>query len=435
MTPTSVIRSYFAISGVYTLSASMIWGVNTLFLLDAGLDIFGVFIAGAAFTAGNVVFELPTGVVADTVGRRASFLCSAAILCVGTLAYVAIPLTDLDPLVWFTAASVLLGLGFTFYSGAVESWLVDALHASGYGGNLDSVFSRGAMVSGAAMLIGTVGGGFLGQLDLSLPFFVRSGLLVLAFALAFVTMHDLGFERRSLALKTLRTEMAAVSHAGITFGWGQQSLRLLMLASAVHTGVMFYGFYAWQPYFQELLGTDTVWFAGLVAAGIALSTMIGNTVVDYFARLCGKRTTLLIWASVVYAVAAVGIGLAPNFWLALTCLLIVTGTMGVIGPVRQAYIHQMAPAQQRATVVSFDSMIANVGGIGGQTGLGYLSKVQDFPTAYIVGGASAVVAVPLLFLLRGLGEDADRIIGKAGARSPCAAQGLAAAGAIDDRAY
>jgi hypothetical protein len=70
MTSKAVLRSYFAISGVYTLSASLIWGVNTLFLLEAGLDIFGVFVAGAAFTAGNVLFEIPTGVVADTVGRH-----------------------------------------------------------------------------------------------------------------------------------------------------------------------------------------------------------------------------------------------------------------------------------------------------------------------------------------------------------------------------
>ena len=413
----------------------MIWGVNTLFLLDAGLDIFGVFIAGAAFTAGNVLFEIPTGVVADTVGRRASFLFSTAILCVGTLAYVAIPMTGLDPLLWFTVVSVVLGLGFTFYSGAVEAWLVDALHASGYDGNLDIVFSRGAMVGGAAMLIGTVGGGLLAQRGLAVPFFVRSGLLMLAFALAWGGMRDLGFVRRPLTLKTVRAELVSVSRAGISFGWGQRSLRLLMLASAVHTGVLIYGFYAWQPYFQDLLNTDTVWFAGLVAAGIAASTMIGNAVVGHFARLCGKRTTLLIWASAIYAIAAVGVGVAPTFWLALTSLLILTGTMGVIGPVRQAYIHQKAPAQQRATVVSFDSMIANVGGVGGQTGLGYLSKVQGFPTAYIVGGVTAIAAVPLLFLLRRLGEDADRIVGNAGSRSPSAAQGLAAAGAVDDKRY
>ncbi len=68
-----VFRDYLIISGLYTLSASLIWGVNTLFLLDAGLNIQEVFIANAAFTAGMAIFEIPTGVVADTVGRRASF--------------------------------------------------------------------------------------------------------------------------------------------------------------------------------------------------------------------------------------------------------------------------------------------------------------------------------------------------------------------------
>jgi MFS family permease len=78
------------ISGVSTLSASVIWGVSTLFVLDAGLDIFGVFIANAASTAGMALFEIPTGVLADTSGRRRSFLLSPATLVLGTLGYVAI---------------------------------------------------------------------------------------------------------------------------------------------------------------------------------------------------------------------------------------------------------------------------------------------------------------------------------------------------------
>jgi MFS family permease len=164
--------------GIYTLSASLIWGVNTLFLLDAGLDIFEVFIANAAFTAGMVVFEIPTGVVADTVGRRASFLLSTVVLLGGTIAYVAIAAAD-GGLVPFIAASVVLGLGFTFYSGAVEAWVVDALAASGYEGELDRIFARGAMVSGGAMLLGTLGGGALGTVDLALPFVARSVLLAL----------------------------------------------------------------------------------------------------------------------------------------------------------------------------------------------------------------------------------------------------------------
>jgi MFS family permease len=435
MTSKAVLRSYFAISGVYTLSASLIWGVNTLFLLEAGLDIFGVFVAGAAFTAGNVLFEIPTGVVADTVGRRASFLCSVSILSVGTLAYVGIPYLAWKPLVLFTVASVFLGLGFSFYSGALEAWLVDALDASGFEGELDAVFSRSAMVSGTAMLIGTVGGGLLGQLDLSLPFLARSGLLALAFVVALLGMRDLGFDARPLTLGTLRRELATVATAGIRHGWSQRSLRLLMLASAVQTGFIIWGFYAWQPYFQELLETDAVWFAGLIASGVALSTMLGNAVVDHFARLCGRRTTLLVWAASIQTLAAIAIGLSPSFPLALLCLFVVTSTMGVVGPVRQAYIHKLVPGEKRATVVSFDSMVANLGGVGGQAGLGYLAKVRDYATGYVVGGAFTVLAIPLYFGIRGLKEDADKIIGKAGKSSPCAAQGLAWVGAVDDKTY
>src|SRR3954453_13946081 len=113
-----VVRHYLVISGLFTLSASVIWGVNTLFLLDAGLNIFQVFVVNSAFTVGTIFFEIPTGVVADTAGRRRSFLLSTATLMVGTLAYVGI--SRIGGNVWlFALASGVLGIGFTFYSGAV----------------------------------------------------------------------------------------------------------------------------------------------------------------------------------------------------------------------------------------------------------------------------------------------------------------------------
>src|SRR5262245_11899152 len=152
-----VIRTYMAIASLYTLSASLIWGVNTLFLIHAGLDIFGVFVANAVFTAAMVIFEVPTGVVADTSGRRTSFLLSTVVLCLATLGYVAVSLVG-GGLFWFCVMSVFLGLGFTFYSGAVEAWLVDALTAAHFEGKLDHVFARTGMLTNALMLIGTIGG-------------------------------------------------------------------------------------------------------------------------------------------------------------------------------------------------------------------------------------------------------------------------------------
>ena len=87
VTPEQVKRRYYAIVGLWNLSASAIWGVNTLFLLNAGLSLYETFVANAFFTAGMLLFEVPTGVIADTRGRRTSFLAALAVLFVGTLWY------------------------------------------------------------------------------------------------------------------------------------------------------------------------------------------------------------------------------------------------------------------------------------------------------------------------------------------------------------
>src|SRR5918995_6986888 len=153
-----ILAGYFTLAGLYTLSAALIWGVNTLFLLNAGLSFFEVFVANAAFSAGMVLFEVPTGVVADTLGRRVSFLLSVAVLAATTLLYVGLAQVEAG-VVPFALVSVFMGLGFTFYSGAMEAWLVDALAATGHRGLLDPVFPRGQHVTGCAMLVGTIGGG------------------------------------------------------------------------------------------------------------------------------------------------------------------------------------------------------------------------------------------------------------------------------------
>src|SRR5687768_3279108 len=113
-----------------TLASSFIWGINTLFLLDAGLTVTLAFAANACFTAGQVLFEVPTGALADTLGRRTSYLLGAATLFASTLLYVG--LWKLEGPFWaWAVVSALLGLGFTFFSGATEAWLVDGLKATG----------------------------------------------------------------------------------------------------------------------------------------------------------------------------------------------------------------------------------------------------------------------------------------------------------------
>ena len=426
-----VIRSYYVIAGLYTLSAALIWGVNTLFLLAAGLSISEVFLANAAFSVGMVVFEIPTGVVADTLGRRTSFLLSVAVLGVTTLAYVGLEQVEAGVLA-FAFVSMLMGLGFTFYSGATESWLVDALAATGYEDELDHVFARAQMITGAGMLVGTVTGGLLGSIDLAIPFLCRAALLAVVFIVAFILMHDVGFEPRPLTLATAGPEMSRQAREGITFGWRQPGLRLLMAAGFITNGFMFWAFYAWQPYFLELLERDAVWIAGVVSALISLSTMVGNAVVEVFTRYCGRRTTLLLWASAMLTSGSIMVGIADSFWVALPALLVATTSIGLAMPVRQSYFHNVIPMENRATVISFDSMVSGVGGATGQLSLGRISQNQSISAGYVIGGLFTAVALPLIWGVRRLGGPADEITGaKAGAEAACAAQGIPAVSGVE----
>ena len=124
-----------------------------MFLLDAGLDIFRVMLVNATFSAGQIVFEVPTGVIADTIGRRASFLIGIGSLMVATLGYVGSSVFHWG-LAGFILSSILLGFGFTCQTGAVDAWMVDALDATGYSGSKDRVFARSGIFTGVSMLVG-----------------------------------------------------------------------------------------------------------------------------------------------------------------------------------------------------------------------------------------------------------------------------------------
>jgi len=402
----SVERAYYSINALFTLAASIIWGVNTLFLLDAGLDIFTVMLVNATFSAGQIAFEVPTGVIADTVGRRASYLIGLAALVVATLGYVGASVFEWG-LAGFILASIALGFGFTCQTGAVDAWLVDALDATGYAGAKDRVFARSGMFVNVSMLVGTLSGGLLGQLNLTLPYLVRSGLLVASFVVSLLFMHDIGFVPRPLALRRFGHESRDIFQAGITYGWKHPVIRPLVFTSAANGLLLWYLFYASQPYALELLGRgELVWVAGAITALFALSGIAGNALVGRLMR--GRRSekpaTTLMLASAGMSLTAVGLGLVGWVggrgslagFILMVILLAGFGLLeGLVRPVRQAYINANIPSAQRATILSFDSFFADVGAVAGQLGLGYAAQVISKAVAYTIGGVIYAMSVPL----------------------------------------
>jgi MFS family permease len=395
VTDQRIIRTYLSIAATTTLAQSLIWGINTLFLLKAGLSIFQVMLVNAAFTVSQAVFEVPTGVVADTVGRRVSYLLSVVIILASTLLYLWFGLIHAG-VVPFALASVVLGLGFTFYTGAVDAWMVDALNSVGYQGALDTVFARYGMVFGASMLIGTIGGGLLGQLGLWIPYMGRAIMLVPALVIGLVAMPELGFQSRALHLRTVHIEALRIARDGARFGLKDHVVRLLMSSTFVVGVFAMYGFYSWQKYFLDLLNRNLIWVAGVIAAVVGLCQIAGNMLVGPSMRHLRSRSTILVSAFVVQAAGIVVAATARSFWISVPFYLVSTIAWGLMLPVKQSWMNNRIPSEQRATLISLDSLFGDAGGTIGQVGLGYASQAVSIPFAWLFGGLFQLTGIPII---------------------------------------
>jgi MFS family permease len=392
-------RVYLFLLLLHTLAASFIWGINTLFLLDAGLTNAQAFAANAFFTAGLVIFEVPTGVVADMRGRRLSYLLGTLTLAVSTLLYLLMWRISAPFWAW-ALSSALLGLGFTFFSGAVQAWLVDALKAHGYEGALDPVFARGEIVEGVAMLGGSVLGGYVAQAtNLGVPYVLRAATLALSFVTAFLLMRDVGFTPRRDG-GALRQAKSVVSGA-IRYGFANPPVRWVMIASAFTDGVSMYGFYAMQPYLLELYGDPKAYgIAGLSAAIGGGAQIAGGLLVARSSRVFTRRTTFLLAAVLASGLTLVVIGLVPRFAVAVTLLVVWGLLFATVSPVRQAYLNDQIPSEQRATGLSFDSLMGSGGGVIAQPILGKTADIWGYPASYLAAATIQMMAAPFIWLVR-----------------------------------
>ena len=405
-TPRAIQRTYLVLMLGNTLAASLIWGINTIFLLDAGLSNFEAFAANAFFTAGMVIFEVPTGIVADTTGRRTSYLLGTVTLGVSTLLYVL--LWQVNAPFWqWAIVSILLGLGFTFFSGAVEAWLVDALTAAGFTGEMEAVFGRGQVVSGIAMLTGSVAGGFIAQqTNLGVPFVLRGVILIVMFVVAFRLMHDIGFmpDKTGNAIQEVRK----IAVASMDYGWRVPAVKWLMVEALFTGGVGIYGFYALQPYLLELYGNPQAYqIAGLVAAIVAGAQILGGMAASRIRSLFHRRTSALISTSILSVLTLGLIGIVENFW-AVVALIVVWGLLFAASmPIRQTYLNGLIPSRQRATILSFDSLMESASGVWAQPLLGRAADVWGYAPSYLLGAAISAVGVPALLLSRRQNAPAD----------------------------
>jgi DHA3 family tetracycline resistance protein-like MFS transporter len=373
----------FTVSGVY-------------FVREVGMDPLQLVLTGTAMEATIFVFEVPTGVLADTVSRRLSLLMGWAVM---GLAFVAVGLTTSVPLV--LAAYALWGLGYTFTSGAYEAWITDEVGAAVVG----PVFARGERAGYVGALAGVAASvGLAGAFGLATPILLSGVLVLLTAPLGALLLPETGFRRVPRSERETWRQARDIAVRGVRLVRRSTVLGLIVLLT-VFAGMStetFDRLYEAQLIrnvgLPEPFGLDPVVWFGVLDAGAMLLGIAGTTVL---ARRLGTTrgralARLLLWLSSLQLAAAVAFGLAEGVVLAFAAYWLFGLTRSLINPTYMTWLNQqIGDSTVRATVISFCSQADAIGQAAGGPVLGAVGRAWGIRTAILAGATCLTPALVL----------------------------------------
>jgi DHA3 family tetracycline resistance protein-like MFS transporter len=367
-----------------------------------GMNPLALVLAGTFLELSCLLFEIPTGVVADAYSRRLSVIIAFVLLGVsivvqGFLPYVFVVL----------AMEVVSGIGYTFSSGALDAWITDEIGEE----KVARVFLRSGQLDHACDIAATLCGvGLASAFSLNVPILVSGVLFVLLAGFLVLFMPEHGYkplpasERSSWhamattwreAYRVVRSRHAgwAILGIGIVFGLYSEGVDRLWEAHFL-TNFVFPGLGALQP---------IVWF-GILRTGTALLSIIAAEVL---ARRVSAQTNrrlapILLVLTGCLAVGLVAFASASGFWWAVVAYWLIGTTRSMMYPLYRAWLNRSVPSSVRATVLSVSSQMDAFGQFAGGPAIGLVGNLRGLRAAILTAAAFLSPALPLFgFVLRG----------------------------------
>lgn len=413
--------TYYLVSSLNWFANVLPMAVMVLLAQSRGLSLaeIGYFVGLYSLTV--VLFELPSGAMADAIGRKRIYLLAG---CVGIAAKAAFLYAFGLPM--FLVYAVLFGMSRALASGALEAWFIDALQADDPDVDLQPPLATAGVWNLAALALGTFAGSALPGLFAFLPQSATAVLTPLSVTLVASMAGSVGVllltalvvkeapRARAVGdaapglLGSFRSGFAslgAIVADAARLTSGNRVLLLLLGADLVVGLALTASENLWQPFFADRLGgatpENTILF-GVILAGSFGMGMLGNLVATPLTRLLGKRYALvaglfqllqggmfLLLALQGGAVAATGL-----FWLTYV-------TRSAWSSPHATLFNQQVPGSHRSVMLSVQSLVGFGGAFIGSIALGPLAEATSISTAWLVSGG--LVAVGALFYLPLLG--------------------------------
>ena len=388
---------FLAISGGRALFNALVFTINLIYQVQTvGLNPLQLVLVGTVLEVTVVLFEVPTGVVADVYSRRLSVIVGLALVGCGFL------LEGSIPMFWAVlGAQVLWGIGYTFVSGALQAWLADEIGVDAAG----PVFLRSAQVGLIAGLVGIGASVWLAQSWLQLPIILGGALYLSLAAYLTFTMPERGFRPTPAEERETMKQLVATARAGLQVARGHPALRILIGLSLI-TGLYSEGYdRLLTPHLlndfniPSLFGLDSavIWF-GVIGAGATLTGIAANELARR-GRATEVQERSVNWLTLLYGLLPVSLLLLAwtrSFWLALLALWAINLCRSTLEPLESAWIVRSTPSAQRATVISLWGQANSLGQAAGGPFVGWIGTVARIPAALTV---SSVMLIPAQWLL------------------------------------
>ena len=384
---------YLIMIGVTGLLFRVIFTMSMLYQVSvAGLTPLQLVLVGTGLEVTMLIFEVPTGAVADTISRRLSIIIGVAITGIAFIIEGSVPTF---PGILF--ASCLWGFGYTFTSGATTAWLYDEVGQEA----AEPLLIRGQQVRQVAAIIGILLSVGVGLLAVHIPIIMGgAGFLLLALFLVLAMSED-GFSPTPAAQRETWSEMVQTvkTSAGLV-----RADRMLLL---IFGATFIFGLYSegydrlWSPMLIEIIGLPglplPVWF-GLFGLVGNLLGLIGTEAARRM-RLTDEdraaRALQIITAVRVVALGAFALG--PNLPVVLVAMWIFDTLRGISAPIHTAWINQnIRDSSVRATVLSMDGQMNAIGQIAGGPSVGLVGERIGIRAALTVSTVLLAPALPLL---------------------------------------
>lgn len=384
---------YLLLSGGSSLAFALAYTVHLVYQVSVvGLDPLQLVLVGTALEVTILIFEVPTGVVADTFSRRLSVVIGFGLLGLGIIIAGTIPLFEA-----ILFSSFVSGVGYTFLSGATEAWIVDEIGVDRAG----AAFLRGAQAGQVMGIIGIVLSVTLASIRLNLAIIAGGVTLLLLCMILLLFMPENGFQRKA---REDREPMFRTLFAGLGLLRGRPLLLTLLAVGILH-GAFSEGFdrlwtaHVLQNFTLPALGSlqPVIWFGIIDIVSMLFSMVITEAVrrrVDMTNAAQVARGLMILYGLLVGALLI--FALTSEFYLALGALWLAAACRGNTGPLFSTWLNQNIDSGVRATVISIYGQADAVGQIAGGPGVGWLGRTFSLRAALTL---SALILLPVLPLV------------------------------------